>query len=241
MNAPRFFVDAELCAGTTIALPPPVAHHAQHALRLRDGAPIVLFNGRGGEYRALLHAGRDTGARIEAFDPVERESPLDVTLVQALVATDKLDWIAEKATELGVHRIVLAPCERSVVRLGAERLARRLAHAREVILAACCQCGRNRVPQILAATHWAEALAAAGAATRRLLLLPGAARTLAALAAADPTAVAVGPEGGLTEAEIDAARRAGWAEVRLGPRVLRTESAGCAAVATLQALAGDYR
>ena len=126
VSPPRFFVDAPLAVGESIRLPADVAHHAARVLRLRDGAPIVLFDGRGGEYPAALRVrGAAALAQVEAFDPTERESPLRLTLVQALVAADKLDWIVEKAVELGVERILVAPMERCVVRLEAARAARR--------------------------------------------------------------------------------------------------------------------
>ncbi len=239
MSAPRFFVDADLAVGAGVALPDRVAHHALHVLRLRDGAALVLFNGRGGEYRATLQAGRRPYASIQAHAPVERESPLALTLVQAMVTAEKLDWIAEKATELGAARLVLAPCARSVIRLDAARLQRRLRHLREVVIAACAQCGRNRIPEVVAAPHWSAALGLAPAGAR-LLLDPDAGTALADAAhaaAAAAVTVAVGPEGGLTEAEARAARESGWVAVRLGPRVLRTETAGLAALAVLDALA----
>lgn len=238
-GAPRFFVDGELRPGATIELPDAVAHHAQHALRLRDGAAIVLFDGRGGEYAARLAAGRRAAAEVLAFDPVERESPLAVTLIQSFVPNEKLDWIVEKSTELGVARIVLAPAERSVARFGAQRLARKRAHWREVAIAACCQCGRNRVPVVLDASTFAGALELAQDCEARLLLAPGAGEAFSRYAQARSVAVAIGPEGGFTEQEIALARRGGFVVAAFGPRVLRTETAGPAALAALQAIAGD--
>jgi 16S rRNA (uracil1498-N3)-methyltransferase len=239
MAAPRFFVDLDLAAGATLALPDAVAHHAARVLRLRDGAAIVLFNGRGGEFGATLQVdGKHALARVHRFDPVERESPLPLMLVQAWVATDKLDWIIEKATELGVARIVLAPAERSVVRLQGERRERRLAHLRLLAIAACEQCGRNRVPAVTAVDTLAAALVASGS-DAWLILAPEAALPLAEAAPAASTALLVGPEGGFTPEEIAAAGQLGCRPVRLGPRVLRTETAGIAALAALQALRGD--
>lgn len=238
-GAPRFFVEGELRTGAVIELPDAVAHHAQHALRLRDGAAIVLFDGRGGEYAARLAAGARAAAEVLAFDPVERESPLAVTLIQSFVPNEKLDWIVEKSTELGVARIVLAPSERSVARLDAQRLARKRAHWRGIAIAACCQCGRNRLPQILDASTFASALEIARDCAARLLLAPGAGAALAHDARARSAAVAIGPEGGFTEQELALAQRAGFVVAALGPRVLRTETAGVAALAALQAIAGD--
>jgi 16S rRNA (uracil1498-N3)-methyltransferase len=233
--APRFFVDGDLAVDTLVELPAAVAHHVRRVLRIGPDASITLFNGRGGEYAARLQpAGQ---ARIEGFDPVERESPLRVTLIQSLVASDKLDWTIEKAVELGVAAIVIAPAQRSVIRLGSERLERRRAHWREIAIAACCQCGRNRVP----ALSFAASLDAAFAATdapQRFALVPEAATALASAAPA-PVAIAVGPEGGFTDAEVQCAGRSGFLPANWGPRTLRTETAGLAALAALQTLHGD--
>ncbi len=241
MSPPRFFVAAALAVGERVPLAPAVAHHALRVLRLRSGSRITLFNGQGGEYGAELRIDGQAGAaQIDAFDPVERESPLAATLVQSWVASDKLDWIVAKAVELGAAAIVLAPAERSVVRIAGERLRRRLAHLSQLAIAACEQCGRNRVPAVQAVDDFTAALATA--AQLRLMLLPGAAAPLAQSAAAAQAAsiaVAVGPEGGFTDSEVALAQRRGWTPAALGPRVLRTETAGVVALAALQALAGD--
>jgi 16S rRNA (uracil1498-N3)-methyltransferase len=237
---PRFFADAALAIGDAFRLPDDAAHHALRVLRLRNGAPIVLFNGRGGEYRARL--GTIAGgvvADIDAYDPVERESPLKLTLLQALVATEKLDWIVEKAVELGVDAIAVAPARRSVVRLDAARAAKRLEHWRAVARAACCQCGRNRVPVLGYHPSFEALLSAAAIDSCRLLLLPEATGSLPAVAPDRGAALLVGPEGGLADDEQALAVRAGFVPTRLGPRVLRTETAGVAALAALQVLGGD--
>jgi 16S rRNA (uracil1498-N3)-methyltransferase len=241
MADPRFFIETDLAAGTVVDLPANVAHHAAHVLRLRDGDPVVLFNGQGGESAGRL-AARGRQVELTGHAAVERESPVAVTLVQALIATDKLEWVVEKATELGVARIVLAATRRSVVRLDAARLPRRVGRLREIAIAACCQCGRNRVPPIVAFGDLASALADAGAGATGLALQPDAPRSLVDVAAATPgpIAVAVGPEGGFDVDEFDLARRAGFQLARLGPRVLRTETAGLAALAALQGTVGDF-
>jgi 16S rRNA (uracil1498-N3)-methyltransferase len=238
MPAPRFFVDLPLAPGARVQLPPAVAHHAFRVLRLAETDVVTLFNGHGGEFDAALGSVQRGDALLRDHRAVERESQLDLALVQALVATEKLDWIVEKATELGAARVLLLPAERSVVRLTGERLERRLAHLRNVARAACEQCGRNRVPQVHAVGSLAEAAAAAPPAAQRLVLAPDA--TQVPMSRAGAFVLAVGPEGGFTPAELSAARAAGYGLTSLGPRVLRTETAGLAALAALQALHGDF-
>jgi 16S rRNA (uracil1498-N3)-methyltransferase len=231
---PRFHVSAELVAGAVIDLPAAIAHHALRVLRLRDSAAVVLFNGRGGECSGVLQiAGRGARVVLERCSAIERESPL---------AGDKLDWVIEKGTELGVVRFVLAPAERSVVRLAGTRRTQRVERLRQIAIAACCQCGRNRVPTILAAESLDAALAAAreGAAAA-WLLDPAAPQAARPPLHAASLALAIGPEGGWSDAERALASGAGWATFALGPRILRTESAGPAALAAVQALAGDLR
>ncbi|MGE5161339.1 MAG: 16S rRNA (uracil(1498)-N(3))-methyltransferase [Betaproteobacteria bacterium] len=241
MAEPRFFIETDLAVGAIAELPASVAHHASHVLRLRDGDPVVLFNGRGGEFAGRL-AARGTQVQLAGHAAVEREAPVAVTLVQAWIATDKLDWVIEKATELGVARLVMAPTRRSVVRLEAARVARRVERLREIAVAACCQCGRNRVPSIAAFGDLASALADGGAGATGFALQPDAPRSLVDVAAATPgpIAIAVGPEGGFDEDEFALVRRAGFQLTRLGPRVLRTETAGLAALAALQGTIGDF-
>lgn len=241
MSTPRFFVDVPLGIGEPIALPAGVVHHAVRVLRLRDGAPITLFDGRGGEYAAFLRIdGAAALAQVAGFDPVERESPLRLTLIQALVAAEKLDWIVEKAVELGLDRIVVVPMQRSAVRLDETRAARRLQHLEDVARAACCQCGRNRVPPIAFFTGFDAMLTALPTDAPRLLLLPTARQRLCTAVAGDRAVLMVGPEGGFAESEIARAAQAGFVPASLGPRVLRTETAGLAAIAALQAMRGDF-
>ena len=243
MRAARFFVDEPLALNIKIALPERVAHHALRVLRLRDGDPIVLFNGTGGEFGARLSiSGSRTHAFVETFAAVERESPLCLTLVQSWVAADKLDWIVEKAVELGVNSIWLAPAQRSVTRLTGDRLGKRIDRLRELIVAACAQCGRNRVPCIEAGASLAASLQVAlGGETRGVLLHPGAELPLIKVPLNRGVAVAVGPEGGFDDDELALARRLGYQAYGVGPRVLRTETAGLAALAALQSVAGDFR
>lgn len=243
MRAARFYIDAPLAPDTRIELPPRVAHHAARVLRLRDGESIVVFNGLGGEFAARFAVDdRRAFAAIGSFDPVEREAPLSITLVQSFIATEILDWVVEKAVELGVHSIVLTPAQRSVVRPANDRLARKLERLRESIIAACAQCGRNRIPPIAASATLAAALQGGlDDGAHGFLLQPNAELPLVkALLIGHRVALAVGPEGGFDDDELALAQRLGYREYRVGPRVLRTETAGLAALAALQAVAGDF-
>jgi 16S rRNA (uracil1498-N3)-methyltransferase len=243
MSAPRFYVPpgtVALAADCEVALPVEVARHAMQVLRLRDGAPIVLFDGTGGEYPATLAAaGRGAVARTLAHVAVEREAPAAITLVQALVASDVMDGIVRKAVELGVARIVPVLAERSQ-RGPAERLERRVARWAQIAVAACEQCGRNRVPGIEDARPLRAWVEAARDVRGAALLDPRAARSLAA-AAADTRMVIIGPEGGFTQDEAALCTGAGAHAVHLGARTLRADTAALAALATLQATIGDAR
>jgi 16S rRNA (uracil1498-N3)-methyltransferase len=237
--APRFHVPFPLAAGAEIELPERAARHVA-VLRLTRGDAMILFDGLGGEYAAqLTRVSRDTAhARIGKRDPVERESPLAITLAQCVSSGDRMDFTLQKATELGVRRIVPLESERSIVRLSRERAERRLAHWRGIVSAACEQSGRNRVPEVGPIAGLDEFLAAPGDG-QRLLLSPEATRDLKALPGGHAVSLLVGPEGGLSPAERARAHAKGYAPVRFGPRVLRTETAPLAAIAAMQVLWGD--
>ena len=204
----------------------------------------MLFDGRGGEYRArieLANARAGAFAQVLEFDPVEREASAQLTLIQALAASDKLDWVVQKAVEVGVARVILTGTARSTVELDEPRGARRLRRWRELAIAACCQCGRNRVPGIDVTASLADALALAGEADFRWLMEPGATESFArAPHTPHRAALAVGPEGGFEPSELQLARQAGYVGVSLGPRILRTETAGLAAAAIWLALNGEF-
>jgi 16S rRNA (uracil1498-N3)-methyltransferase len=211
-------------------------------LRLRAGDALTLFNGRGGEYAGSIdksHAGEVTVA-VGEERAVERESPLSLTLAQGVSRAERMDLVVQKATELGVSCIVPLLTERSVVRLDAQQAARKVVHWRGIAIAACEQSGRNRVPELatpLALREFARDASRAGA---RLLLSPGAALRLDDVQPpVTQVTVLIGPEGGLSESEEDLARAAGFTPVRLGPRVLRTETAAIAALVLLQRNFGD--
>jgi 16S rRNA (uracil1498-N3)-methyltransferase len=244
MAAPRFFVPNASSASALreMALPETAAHHAIRVVRLAVGDALTLFDGTGGEYPAtLVRADREVAiVRVGARLDVERESPLAVTLAQAIAANDAMDYAIRKAVELGAAAIQPLVTERSAPLPAGERGERRLAHWRGVVVAACEQCGRNRVPVVappVALASWLAAWKSTG-----LLLAPEAATPFTSLAhPAAPIALAVGPEGGFTEREVAAARAAGFNCVSLGPRVLRTETATVAALSAMQALWGDLR
>jgi 16S rRNA (uracil1498-N3)-methyltransferase len=244
MAPPRLYCPVPLVTGLLVDLPEGVARHAAGALRLARGEAVVLFNGEGGEHEAEIVAiGRGgVSVRLGAHHAVEREPALEVTLAQALLPADKMDWVVQKSVELGVARIQPLESGRSVARLDRARAEKRLAHWRAVVAAACEQCGRNRLPEVQPVARLGPWLASQrdGAVTRFLLVL-AAERSLSSLGVSSgPFSLLVGPEGGFAPAEQAAALAAGFAPVRLGPRVLRAETAGLAALAALAALGGEF-
>jgi 16S rRNA (uracil1498-N3)-methyltransferase len=243
MNLPRFYCREALAPGAHVELPEPVARHAVRVLRLPPGAPMVLFDGRGGEYPARIERiERDRVlAELGAWQDVERESPLAITLVQALQVGEKMDFTIQKAVELGVRDIVPVESRRSVMRLAGERAAKRVAHWQGVAASACEQCGRNQVPLVAPLEKLENWLARPTHAALRLMLAPDAERTLVEIPPAGEVQLLIGSEGGLDPQEVIAATQAGFQAVRLGPRVLRTETAGLAALAAMQAIWGDFR
>lgn len=239
----RFFFPDRLPAGGEVVLPEALAHHAARVLRLHDGDDVVLFDGHGGEVAARLQVnGRQWSARLQTHRDVERESPLALVLVQALASGDKMDWVVQKATELGARAVWPVAAARSVLRLDGARADKRVAHWRQVAVTACEQCRRNRVPDIHPVTTVDDYLTAA-LGVRKLILAPAGERALRDLAPPrqdEAVHLLVGPEGGWREDEVAACLRAGAEPLGLGPRVLRTETAGLAVLAAMQALWGDY-
>ncbi len=237
----RLYCDLALTPGAEIALPETAARHAVTVLRLQAGDTLNLFNGAGGEYLASLVAvsKRETRARIIEFHARERESSVDITLALGISAGERMDYSLQKATELGVSAIQPLATERSVVKLAGERADKRLQHWQHVVIAACEQCGRNRVPAVAPVEKLYAYLAALGRGKRLLMLSPDADTPLTRVAPAAAAVLLIGAEGGLSPAEHQAARASGFAPVNLGPRILRTETAPVAALAVLQALWGD--
>jgi 16S rRNA (uracil1498-N3)-methyltransferase len=244
MSPPRFLVPAPLRAGELLPLPEAVHHHARRVLRLSDGAPIVLFDGAGREFQATLvvDARNESRSRAQILGggALDREAVVPITLVQALSAQEKIEWLLEKCVELGAARLIFVPAERSVARLDGERRERRAARWRELVAAACAQCGRNRLPPVELAPDLASALRSAQEAQRRWILDPAAAQGLQA-GTETSIALAVGPEGGFSAQELALAASLGWEAARMGPRVLRTETAGLAAISALLAQHGEWK
>jgi len=242
--APRFFCPQALATGGLYALPEAAAHHATRVLRLGTGDSVLLFDGRGGEYGGRIEqAGPGVRVRILAHDAVEREPPLAIVLAQALPAGERMDWLVQKAVELGVAAIVPVESSRCVVRLAGERAERRRRHWEAIAVGACEQCGRNRIPEVRPVVALGDFLAQSrNLAGMRLLLDPRSQQGLHALAPELPAAVVLlaGPEGGFADEERAAALAGGFRALRLGPRVLRAETAGMAATAALLARWGDY-
>lgn len=242
MMISRFFCPQPLASRSLAELPPATAHHALRVLRLGIGDAVTLFDGTGGEYPGrIVETSRGVRVQLEEWRDIERESPLELMLAQALPSGDRMDWIVQKAVELGVARIQPLGAARSVVRLSGERAERRVDHWRQVVIAACEQCGRNRLPviePILDLRQWLGRQEQDNGMCR-LLLAPGGAQRLRALSGMRRLVLLVGPEGGLSEDEAVAAKMTGFADLSLGPRVLRTETAGPAALAALGALHGD--
>jgi len=243
MRVTRVHVPGPMAAGGEIMLPQQAGEHLTRVLRLEPGAAFTVFDGLGGEYAAELgeRNGKQFRARVVRHVPVERESPVHITLLQGVARGERMDLIVQKATELGVTRIVPVLTERSVVKVDEKQRARKQEHWRAIAISACEQCGRNRIPEIPEPCGLGDALAALPADATRCLLAADGASPLASLQrqAGNQIVLLIGPEGGLADNERRLARAQNFVTYRLGPRILRTETAGLAALATLQAVLGD--
>jgi len=233
---PRFHCPLPLVAGQSLELPAGAARHVQ-VLRLQPGARITLFNGDGGEFEAIVERmGRsDVAVRVESHRSIEREVARELHLAAVMPANERMDWLVEKATELGVSSIQPLMAERSVLRLSGDRARKKQAHWQAIAVAACEQCGRNRVPPVHEVAEVRAWLSRGNASTKRLLLSlrPEAVALREAAAGGDAALFLTGPEGGWSDAEEEAALAAGFLPVTLGARVLRAETAALAALAAL--------
>ena len=243
MRLTRVHVDADLAAGAEIVLPEGAATHLARVLRHEVGDACVLFNGDGRDYHGRIAAlgKREVRVAVESVQDVERESPLPLVLLQGIARGEKMDLILQKATELGVHAVHPLWSQRSEVKLDEARAEKRHAHWRSVVASACEQSGRARVPEVSAPRSLAATLAALAPGGLRLILDPEGELAFATLTVATDAAVllAIGPEGGWSPLDRQQLRDAGFQGLRLGPRILRTETAGLAAIAALQARFGD--
>ena len=243
MRVNRACVDMALAVGARVALPEGAAAHLLRVLRLGVGDGCVLFNGDGQDFDARIVVADKRGGEVEIIGSrtVDNESPLRIVLLQAIARGEKMDWILQKATELGVAAFIPASSERSEVKLAGDRADKRLAHWRSVVVAACEQSGRSRIPAIAAPVPLAGALMQLPGDSLRLILDPEAGATTTALhdPGKRPVVIAIGPEGGWSPRDRTTLTGAGFSGLRLGPRILRTETAGIAAIAALQSRFGD--
>lgn len=252
MTLPRFYCPGEIFIGQAFELPASASHHASRVLRLQQGAKLMLFNGGAGEFLCVIvHIGKNgVVVTAEKHLDIERESQLVITLAQAVCTSEKMDWIVQKAVELGVSRIQPLATKLSVIRLTGERAERRVSHWQQVAVSACEQCGRNRIPQVLTLTSLHEWLGSQVDGGKnhiqpesRFMLSPAANKSLhdfPATSANTAITLLVGPEGGLASDEEAAAIVARYCPLRVGARILRTETAALAAIAAMQTLWGDY-
>lgn len=237
----RIHVREALAGRDEVALPEQAARHVLRVLRLRSGSALTVFDGAGGEYAGRIErTAPRLVVRIERHIPTERESPLHLTLVQGVSRAERMDFAVQKAVELGVREIQPVLCARGVVRLDPSRATARQAHWQAVAIAACAQCGRNRVPPVHRALALGEWLERAPAGALRFMPNPGARTTLSDLRGTpDRVELLIGPEGGFEADEVRQAERSGFVSLSLGRRILRTETATLVAVAAMQWRFGD--
>ena len=281
MRIPRRYLPVALAPDSVVALNADAAHHVARVLRMEVGAAVCLFNGEGGEYQAVLHSINKSHvyAQILSYSPRDAESPLHVTLAQGIPRGERMDYTLQKAVELGVARIAPLFSERCEVRLQGERLDKRIGHWQGIVISACEQCGRTRIPPLatpMTLQHWLSTSSFSGNGLHLVLdprvphrdvqMLregrfrhPASGDTCASMHGAGcreqpPHSLAhctkpadnnitllIGPEGGLSDTEITAAEDVGFTRIRVGPRILRAETAGIAVLAALQSMWGDLR
>ena len=243
MSSTRLYLDAIIEPGSDLELTGDRARYVGRVLRLRKGDRLNLFDGRGGEYGADIIRTGKSSVVVQVIEAIETdvESPLDIHLLQGVSRGERMDVVVQKATELGIHRITPVQTEYTVVRLSGTRAEKRLAHWRGVAASACEQCGRNQLPGIDPITGLRDWLGQNfGDERRRIVLAPGAERTIGSLEPPDGRlTVLIGPEGGLSADELELATGAGFEAIGFGPRILRTETAAVAVLSALQVAFGD--
>lgn len=241
MAAPRIYSAVPLCAGESLSLDESARRHVGQVLRLKAGQSITLFDGHGGQFPATIDRieRREIVANIGQQEPIEQESPLTTHLFQGISKGERMDYAIQKATEIGVTSITPLLCERTVVRIEPKRMEKKMAHWQGVAISACEQCGRNQLPEIRPVLSLKEALSHAGGS--RIVLDPDGDHRLSDLPPnQQAVSLLIGPEGGLSPSELDQANSHEFSRVRIGPRVLRTETATVVALTALQQLWGDY-
>jgi 16S rRNA (uracil1498-N3)-methyltransferase len=250
MRLTRVYVEAPVATGKRLVVEGSAANHITRVLRLRSGDLLTVFDGSGGEFGARIEEFRKDSVVVTVAEHrlLDRESPLPLTLAQGISRGERMDWVIQKATELGTSRIVPLFTKRSMVRLDERQAERKLQHWRAIAIAACEQCGRNKIPELAAPVDFFDVLPADDSGAMRLLLSPTGDLRIEDLAEVGQDlapgvrkgiTVLIGPEGGLEEVEQEAALAAGFKAVQLGPRVLRTETAAIAALTIIQRYFGD--
>jgi len=244
MSAPRFYCPPPLPHNTQCELPPEAAHHASRVLRMRVGDAVQIFDGIGNVIDATIHTIQGKHVHLGNLQTSisQGEHPLKIVLAQAMCSSEKMDWIMQKAVELGASEIWPIQTQRSVAKLTSARAEKRAEHWRQVAISACEQCGRNTLPLIQPPQElhaWLHEMKTDSG--QKLILLPGGATTLRTQAMPQPrVTLLIGPEGGFTQDESNIAQQIGFAPVLLGPRILRTETAAIAGITAIQTLWGDF-
>lgn len=241
MTEPRIYVNLDLREGEAVTLPDHAYHHLVVVLRRVRDDSVTLFNGRGGEYGVTIEslAKKSVTVRVREFRNLERESPLNITLAQAVSKGERMDYTIQKAVELGVTAIQPLVTDHVVVRLSAERWERKLEHWQSIAVAACEQSGRTRVPKIAPVLELRDWLNALPANALKLVLSPGVTPAGKVKRRDEAVVLLVGPEGGLSDMEQKLSDLSGFSALSLGPRILRTETAGVAALVMIQSMWGD--
>jgi 16S rRNA (uracil1498-N3)-methyltransferase len=243
-QTPRFYVDAALRAGSSCELPEDTAHHAVHVLRIRTGEDVILFNGRGGEYPARISSIQKLKIGVDVLEhrAIERESPLHVVLIQGVSSGERMEFTIRKAVELGVAEIRPVLAAGSVARPKGERATARQGHWQKIAISACEQCGRNRIPVVHPLVDASAYRPSLTDDSIKILLSPASRLPFSEFIrkGGNKVALAAGPEAGFDAREEKAFLDAGFVPVKLGPRILRTETAALAALAALNALLGDF-
>ncbi|MBT3504787.1 MAG: 16S rRNA (uracil(1498)-N(3))-methyltransferase [Piscirickettsiaceae bacterium] len=240
MRIPRFYCPELGLDDDVITLPAQVHRHAVQVLRLKPGAEIKVFDGKGLEYNAVLQTAtkRDSTAKLEKQTRVQNESPLSITLIQGISRGDRMDYTLQKAVELGVNRIVPVVTARCNVQLSGARADKKREHWLGVMISACEQSGRSMMPELAEIGHYETMLASYNQGTR-LILEPTGEHGLNALTKQTEVILLIGSEGGFSETELQQATSSGFQSIQFGPRILRTETAAVSAIAVLQTLWGD--